>query len=179
MMNCNLVPADLIVDGVASRYIKPSCYKKNDPFQGADEIDVSAFDLRDRQPPELFVSFHLTAGVNDEARLVDAHAIISKKISNIRNGAIALLDVAECLEEVNDEPLELIAFRERNHPHCGLFYLSENLVKIQEAKTTMCYLARRRMSRVSEIAPNYVPSAQVAVDMSLPMVALADDSQLK
>lgn len=69
----------------------------------------------------------------------------------MNNSAIALLGIEECLEEVNDESQDLIEFKDQDLPHCGLYYLTENLVKIQEVKTTLGFLAQSNFKKTSDI----------------------------
>lgn len=131
-----------ILDGILSRYIKPSCIK-------GDAISNEAFDLRNGKPPETFVSFFKIENNTDENMFINANYCI--KFEKKPAGAIILLDVANVLEEVNDEGEDIIKFFEEKLPHCGLIYLVKDTVKVQEAKTTLSYLAKKRFRLIQNI----------------------------
>lgn len=141
-MSQNLTDSSRINDGIVSRYIKPSLIKEG-------KILNEAFDLRDRTPPEEFVSFYRVEKKEINLMFISALGFIKMNIS--QNGLITLLDVEEVLENINDEGDDIIAFSEQNLPHCGLEYLTDNLTKIQEAKTTLSYLAQQEYSFIKDI----------------------------
>lgn len=136
--------------GSASRYIKPSWLE-----QGF--LSSEAFDLRDGSPPETYVSHFLVHDSEKSSAFVLAHSIISKKLKNCLSGSIAIIEIAEALEEVNDnrELMPFIDFVEKNLPHCGLVYLTTDQENIQEAKATLCVLAEKRISSVINITDSY------------------------
>ncbi|MCG9027069.1 hypothetical protein [Laribacter hongkongensis] len=123
-----------ITSGSASRYIKKNWLNQK------LGVDATAFDLRDCTPPETYVSFYLVKGDDNEAKINSAILEIGKKRS-IKNGAITVLEIETCLKEINDEKDELIIFREQGIPHCGLYYLTNDLTKITEIKNTLSFLA--------------------------------------
>lgn len=136
-----VVALSAISTGTTSRLIKKS-------WVNQEGVQAVAFDLRDRTPPELYVSFSMTSGKNDNEHFQCACGDLSAKLKGGLKGFIALLDVANCLEEVNDEQSDIICFRDQKLPHCGLYYLTQDLQKIQEAKTTMAYLASERLYEI-------------------------------
>jgi len=141
-MSQSLVSSSNIYKGTISRYIKPS-------FIENKKILNETFDLRERKPPEEYVSFYLVnKGVENG---IFMQAISFLRIKPNPNGAIALLDIQEVLEEINDEDDDIITFVEKKLPHCGLVYLSNNLTKIQEVKTTLSYLATSNFMYIKEI----------------------------
>jgi hypothetical protein len=133
-----------ITEGIASRFLKSIWVR------GADEVQACAFDLRE-SPPEEYVSFFMISGADDEACFSNAFDIIGKKLT-IDNGAVALLDIETCLLEVNDEDADIISFREKKLPHCGMYYHTDDLTKITEAKNTLRFLSRERIRWTSEKA---------------------------
>jgi len=136
IMNNNLI------DGIVSRYVKPSFIKNN-------IISNDLFDLRDMTPPEEFVSFYKVDDIDEDIRFTTAKSCLRMSIS--QNGAIVLLDIDEVLDEINDEEIDIISFTEQNLPHCGLNYITSSLTKIQEAKTTLSYLASQRFKFIKDI----------------------------
>lgn len=141
-----------ISTGTTSRLIKKSWVN-----QGS--VQAVAFDLRDRTPPELYVSFSMTSGKTDDEHLHCACCDLSAKLKGGLKGFIALLDVAVCLEEINDEESDIICFRDEILPHCGLYYLTKDLQKIQEVKTAISYLASERLY---EIPNEYTIKTQIS-----------------
>ncbi len=142
-MSKNLVSASKINKGNVSRYIKPS-------FIEDEKILNVAFDLRDRTPPEEFVSFYLLKNSDEDSMYKEAIELLP--ISPKKDGAMILLDIKEALEEINDEVDEIINFVEKSLPHCGMIYLTNNLSKIQEAKTTLSYLVKNRFKLIKNIS---------------------------
>ncbi|MFS2324982.1 hypothetical protein U2P60_06115 [Brucella sp. H1_1004] len=140
----DVISFSTIFSGTTSRLIKKTWVDQN------CGVLAIAFDLRDRTPPEVYVSFSMTTGSSDDEHVQCACNDLSKKFSGKLKGFIALLDVEECLSDINDEPQDIISFRDQSHPHCGLYYMTEDLQKIQEAKTTLAFLATERLSRVPE-----------------------------
>ncbi len=142
-MSASLAISTLLVNGIVSRYVKPLFLGNN------FTISPDLFDLRDGKPPEEFVSFFKVNEDNKEKNF--SSAIDCLPFTPSLNGAMILLDVEESLEEVNDEEDNIISFTEQRLPHCGLIYLTTNLTKIQEAKTTLSYLATNRFSFIKDI----------------------------
>jgi len=136
-----------IDNGTVSRYIKPSFIRNGC-------IDLVSFDLRDRKPPEKFVSFHKVDDTDEDLKFISAISYLS--FTPKQNGAIILLDVEETLEEVNDEEDDFISFREKDLPHCGMIYHTNDLTKLQEVKTTLSYLALNQFKFVKDINNNLV-----------------------
>ncbi|WP_321919789.1 hypothetical protein [Paraburkholderia tropica] len=99
---------------------------------------------------------------NSQKEIFDqAHLIISGKISDCKKGSIALLEIEEALAEVNDEIEPIIGFVEKGLPHCGLVYLTPRQEKIQEAKATLCFLAKNRLSSVKTIVETATKTAHL------------------
>lgn len=143
MSNGNLVEKN-IIQGDASRYIKPR-------WLISGKLSTEAFDLREGDPPETYVShFILTEGSWSE-KLKSAHSIISARISKCNAGSIAIIDIEEALDVVNDEAEPFIIFIEKGLPHCGLIYITPDQQKIQEVKATLCFLAGKRMVHAQRI----------------------------
>ncbi|MEW9524036.1 hypothetical protein MRBLRH8O_001855 [Agrobacterium radiobacter] len=132
----------LITAGLASRFLRPGWVR------GGNEIQASAFDLRDR-PPEEYVSFFITNGEDDDSCFSKAIEVMRKKLS-IEDGAVALLEIDRCLDEVNDEENDIISFQEHKIPHCGMYYHTTDLTKVTEAKNTLRFIARERMRWVGD-----------------------------
>lgn len=132
-----------INSGNASRYIRPAWFKNG-------TLSTIAFDLRMGPPPEGYVSHFMTTGIGIEC-FSSAYKLISKKMA-AQVGSIALLDVSEVLTEINDESEPLIKFVEQGLPHCGLIYVTASQSKIQEAKATLCILAKKNMMSTTDIA---------------------------
>ncbi len=141
-MSKYLINSNKISEGIASRYIKPSCIE-------TDSILNESFDLRDGDPPEIFVSFFKIDSDEDENMFITANSCIT--INKKPHGAITLLDIKITLEEVNDEGDDIVCFKEQKLPHCGLIYLVKDLTKIQEAKTTLSFLATKKFCRIKDI----------------------------
>ena len=141
-MSQSLVTTLSVDKGTVSRYVKPSCIEDG-------KILNEAFDLRDRKPPEKYVSFYLLSTDNQREQFSQAFSLL--RMASKPNGGITLLDVEEVLEEINDEEDDIIAFFQKELPHCGLVYLSNNITKIQEAKTTLSYLATNRFEYIKNI----------------------------
>ncbi len=131
-----------ITNGSASRFIKEDWLNSN------CDIDATAFDLRDITPPETYVSFFIVTGSDKESKFNAAHKKLPKKLLS-EGGAIVILEIRECLEEINDELDDLICFQKEKRSHCGLYYLTEELSKIVEIKNTLCFLAKENFLKVA------------------------------
>lgn len=130
-----------VEDGPVSRFIKPSWYSREDGVQ------TTAFDLR-TEPPEEYISFSLTVGSSDDEHFHCALSDLSSRLKYELKGFIALMRIEVCLSNVNDETSPIIEFREEKLPHCGLYYVTENLQKILEAKSTLAFLANERLREI-------------------------------
>jgi hypothetical protein len=144
-----------ITSGKASRYIKPR-------WLVSDNISTEAFDLREGTPPETYVSHFMVEGKDDTDLFKSAYNIISTKITKCHVGTIALLDVPETLALVNDEEEPFIDFIEQGLPHCGLIYVTRSQEDIQEAKATLCFLARKKMRSARDIADNVATTEKLS-----------------
>ena len=135
-----------ISNGNASRFIKPRWFNDG-------QILTAAFDLRSEGvSPETYVSHIMTEGECLDDQFLSAYENILKRMKNCRQGgSIAILKVSEALIEVNDESEPFIEFIEKGLPHCGLRYLTDNQQQIQEAKATLCCLARKQHREVTSI----------------------------
>lgn len=135
-----------INDGNASRYIRPRWFSKG-------VLSTEAFDLRVGPPPESYVSHFMVAGIGIEC-FTSAYEIISGKITKCQQGSIAVLNISEVLEEVNDDVDPFIKFVDKGLPHCGLIYVTKNQANIQEAKATLRVLAQRNIMAGNDIVKN-------------------------
>lgn len=151
-MSTQVLVGKNITSGNASRYLKPKW------ILGGNSISTEAFDLREGDPPETYVSHFLVASRDLSEVFISAHTLISQRIQKCHRGSIAILEIEEALHEVNDEPVPFIGFVEKDLPHCGLIYLTPDQEKIQEAKATLCILAKNRMSSVAAIIQNSTAS---------------------
>lgn len=135
-----------MIKGCVSRLIKPSNINGN-------IVKATAFDLREVTPPETYVSFFKVGEGNKESKYILGYKSIVSAFKNSlsNNAAIALISIEECLENINDEDEALIEFKEKMLPHCGLYYLTSNLSKINEIKTTLAYLANINVMKVPEV----------------------------
>jgi len=131
--------------GKASRFIKPA-------WIDAGRITTQAFDLREGNPPEPYVSHFLVSGVGAEI-FVNAHKLISKA-RTCNNGSIAIIDIAEALSEINEKDEKLIKFFDQKLPHCGLVYLTSSQEEILETKATLCLLAQLNVVSVKSLLSN-------------------------
>lgn len=133
-----------LLEGDASRYFKLDWIKDG-------RVAGEAFDLRQGEHPETYVSHFLVEGDGALAKYRSAYEIIHKRMrggtsGKLRplNGGISLLSIEQVLEEVNfDSPL--VQYRGEGLPHCGLYYLTENARDRNEAKATLCYMAGQNM----------------------------------
>lgn len=143
-MNIQHYDDKTIIDGSASRFIKEK-WIKND-----FSIDATAFDLRDTPKPETYVSFFIVIGSDNESKFSDSKNKIPKHLIS-QDGAVIILEISECLDEINDELNgDLISFQEEDMPHCGLYYLTNDLQKIVKIKNTLCFLAQENFLKVSK-----------------------------
>lgn len=139
------VDFSIISEGSASRFIRKS-WLTNEPA-----ITPAAFSLRGKG--ESFVSFYLVTGNCFQSKINSAIEILGNGPLDIREGAITILEVEECLNSVNDPDEDIViefkdASKRSGDTHCGLYYLTENEVAIFNAKTILCYLAKQRLHEI-------------------------------
>lgn len=130
-----------ITQGYAARLIKNTWITEG-------KIASEAFDLRGGDPPELYVSHVLAPGNTESERFKVGLKNIRARMPTAR-GNLALLLIEEALSDVNDDEA-LICFLERGVPHCGLFFLTADSLKIVEVKSTLCFLAKKRVRKIAK-----------------------------
>lgn len=134
--------------GNASRFIKEKWLTHD------KKVGPSAFDLRET-PPETYVSFFLVSGHDEVSQLDAAYQIMqTKNAFKNKPGALVVLKISKCLEEINDEDERIISFKDERIPHCGLHYHTDNDQKVLEAKNTLCFLAIECMRVLENTASN-------------------------
>lgn len=143
MTNSNL-DNRIMTAGSASRFIKPSWIKDG-------RITTEAFDLREGNPPETYVSFFLLEPAPPSEQLRAAYEILSITISKYSKWSISIIEIEEALREINDGDTPFICFKEKRAPHCGLVYLTDAREIILEIKATLCVLAQRNINSVRQI----------------------------
>jgi len=114
-------------------------------------VKPNAFDLR-TEPPEKYISFSLTTGDSEEEHILCAVTDLSRRLKYDLKGFIALMKIEVCLASINDEDIPIIEFREENRPHCGMYYVTQNLQKILEAKSTLAFLATEQLHKIPQKA---------------------------
>ena len=124
------VDFSIISEGSASRFIRKS-WLTNEPA-----ITPAAFDLRGG---ESFVSFYLVTGNCFQSKINSAIEILGNGPLDIREGAITILEVEECLDSVNDPDEDIViefkdASKRSGDTHCGLYYLTEDEFVISRTK---------------------------------------------
>lgn len=140
-----LVQYPTLTEGNASRFLRKK-WITDEP-----RITPAAFDLRERTPPESYVSFFIVDGVSDEDRKLSAINVIGARLDlNQQDGAITILEISECLDKINGEDINLISFRDEALPHCGLYYLSKDAAAILEAKTILCLIAKKKLYKLQK-----------------------------
>ena len=115
------------------RYVKPSYISNR-------EVGEEIFQLReDRSPPEEYISFFHSKRISNNERINDVRLILKKRGFKIKQTSGFLsLNALNALIEINTTK-EIITFREENYPHYGMYYISDDIVDIQEAKTILLY----------------------------------------
>lgn len=149
--NCN---NKIITDGSASRFLREEWLINSG-------IDATAFDLRDITPPETYVSFFIVIGSDMQSKFNNAKKKIPKNLIS-QGGAIIILEIKQCLEEINDELNDLISFKKEKGAHCGLYYLTTDLQKIVEIKNILCFLAKENFLKIS-IQNNFLINKTIPV----------------
>ncbi len=123
------------------RYVKPS-------YINQGEVGEEIFQLReDRTPPEEYISFfHSTKkSINEK---IDATKLILKKrnFKITKTSGFLLLNTLDAVEDINITK-EIISFKKECYPHYGMYYLSEDVMDIQEAKTILLYNSKLYLNR--------------------------------
>jgi len=115
------------------RYVKPS-YITN------GEVGEEIFQLReDRSPPEEYISFFHSTKTTINEKIDDVKLILEKRKFEIKKtSGFLFLNTFEALMEINITR-EIISFREEGYPHYGMYYVSDEDMDIQEAKTILLY----------------------------------------
>lgn len=126
----------LVSDPILVRYLKPSQINNN---QCKDNV----FQLReDRKPPEEYISFYHSQNKTTHGKVKDVKLIMEHHKYKIKNtGGFLLLDTSEALEYVNLSH-NIIAFKVKDYPHYGMSYISNDIVDIVEAKTTLLSISK-------------------------------------
>ncbi len=144
MINNNL-DSSMMTAGSASRFIKPRWI-----INGC--ITTEAFDLRDGNPPETYVSFFLVERGSADKELRSGYKMLSEIIPECTKWSISIIEIEEALSEINDEDTPFICFKEKGIPHCGLIYLTNAQEKILEIKATLCVLAQKKVNSTRQIS---------------------------
>lgn len=121
------------------RYVKPSHIKNGDPSD-------TVFQLReDRLPPEEYISFFHSMSENIDNKIQDVILALEQRNWSIKKtGGFLFLNASQASEEINLTN-EIVRFKECNYPHYGMYYISENIMDILEAKTTLMRHAELHM----------------------------------
>jgi len=135
------------------RYVKPSHIKDGYP---TDEI----FQLReDRSPPEEYISFFHSTEDTVNNRIQFVIFSLKRRIKNFsvkKTGGFLLLDSTQASEDINLTK-EIVQFKECGYPHYGMYYLSDDLVDITEAKTILMYYSELHLNKDIELPVNKKP----------------------
>jgi len=115
------------------RYVKPSYIDQGD-------VGEEIFQLReDRTPPEEYISFFHSIKTTINEKIDEVKLILkTRKFKIKKTSGFLLLNALDALMEINITK-EIISFKEKKYPHYGMYYLSEDIVDIQEAKTILLY----------------------------------------
>ena len=132
-----------ISEGRAARYVKPR-------WRDGKTLSTQAFDLREGDPPETYVSHYLVDNKGNESFKL-AYNLISRRLKRCTTGSIAIIDIEEALNEINEEELDFIKFIDADLPHCGLVFVTNDEQKVLEAKTTLCFLAEQMLMYIESL----------------------------
>ena len=115
------------------RYVKPS-YIVN------GEVGEEIFQLReDRSPPEEYISFFHSKKATIDEKINDIRLILEKRKFKIKKtSGFIFLNILNALEDINATN-DIILFKEEDYPHYGMYYVSDEDMDIQEAKTILLY----------------------------------------
>jgi hypothetical protein len=121
------------------RYVKPSHIKNG------EAIDET-FQLReDRSPPEEYISFFHSPSESIENKIQDVlSALIARKFLIKKTCGFLYLNASQASEEINLTN-EIVRFAECGYPHYGMYYLSEDIIDITEAKAILIHHAELHM----------------------------------
>lgn len=128
--------------GCSSRFIRSNWIVNG-------EISHKAFELRERTRPELYVSHMIAEGATDHELSRSGNKSLRDKDFDTGGGWIALLDIEEVLDSVNDEDDDLIEYFAHGLPHCGLYFLTKVPNKLIEVRNTLRFIARERLFHVA------------------------------
>ncbi|MEA2029856.1 MAG: hypothetical protein U9N49_12910 [Campylobacterota bacterium] len=130
------------------RYVKPSYINQGEP---KEEI----FQLReDRSPPEEYISFYHSTKESIYEKINDVKSILNKRNFNIsKTSGFLSLNALDAIEEINITR-EIISFKAESYPHYGMYYLSEDTIDIQEAKTILLYHCELYLNQDLELENN-------------------------
>ena len=118
------------------RYVKPSYIKNRESKEVGEEI----FQLRDdRSPPEKDISFFHSKKATIDEKIIDVTEISKKRRIGVKKtGGFLFLHALDALSEINITK-EIISFKETDYPHYSMYYKSDDIMDIQEAKTILLY----------------------------------------
>lgn len=138
-------PTNHLSSGDAGRYIKPSYVEDN-------SILPSAFDKRlNREVPEEYVSFFLSAGSSEEGKFLDVLEKSQARLTIKNSGYVCLISMEAALHLINNGK-KLIWFSDEKLPHIGLWFADDaSDQEILETKTLLSWLASQRFQPISQI----------------------------
>lgn len=126
------------------RYVKPSHIKNG---QARDDT----FQLReDRKPPEEYVSFFHSQCETIENIIQDVKSFLEQRRVAIKSsGAFLFLNASLASEEINITR-QIVEFKECGYPHYGMYYISDDIIDIMEAKTLLLHHSELHMLSLAE-----------------------------
>ena len=127
------------------RYVKPSYIVNGET---GDEI----FQLReDRSPPEEYISFFHSTKITINEKIDNVKLIFKKNGFRIKKtSGFLFLNAYDALKDINNIK-QIISFKEEGYPHYGMYYLSEDIIDIQEAKTILLYNSELHLNKDYDI----------------------------
>lgn len=112
------------------RYVGSSGYKDG-------VVLPSAFDLKNKTPPERYVSLQEGNGNTIGEKFISVVKVFQGTGWTLkRTGRLAVVDVSMAYTMVN-VPNKIIEFKDERRPHYGLYYLSEDESLVLEAKSLL------------------------------------------
>lgn len=115
---------DKLEEGNVVRYCKPSNLEDGKPTNAAfmkrperKEQYLSTYWL------EYFKNFELRENVAAAKKYMEKNGFSLKK-----NGGLATLDIKKTVEYIRDELNEILEFKLKNSPHCGIFHTANDLL---------------------------------------------------
>ena len=129
------------------RHVKTK-YINNGEF--SDEV----FQLReDKSPPEDHISFFHSALETIADKINEVRSfMLHRKYSIKKTSGFLYLDAFKASEEINLTN-EIVKFEVCNYPHYGMYYLSEDIMDITEAKTILIHHSKLYMDKGHNILP--------------------------